>query len=430
MPELTYAKTKDGNGISIHDVIKTVTQSSYFCPCCNEPVVARQGSHNAWHFAHKSKRECEGAFQTALHLMAKDILSETKYFYLPDIYTKEHWLYDSMYIPPVCIHKGGLIPIDSVALEIRSGDIIPDIIMTSKGRTFFVEIFVTHKIDENKKWKISELGISTIEIDLSRCDREINKQELSAFLVGDCKEKYWVWNKVAEEQLENIISLQHRNFFSSDKWRRPKEFLCTKSGAGFLLNKIYVGTSQKDGYSISNEAGEHIYVGEIDFTKDGFEIYKCTTDWDGNEEEVIFLPYENNIDKRNKTVFIALSFDDRTKETRKAIKAGIVKAGYTPVFIDETTHDKQTVFELFQKIRYESRFLVIDTSVPNTGAYYEAGYAYGLGKKVIFCCNKESFNSQNKNSYLHFDVDYEQMIVWDTEEELTEQLAQCLKLFE
>lgn len=135
-------------------------------------------------------------------------------------------------------------------------------------------------------------------------------------------------------------------------------------------------------------------------------------------------------DKNNKTVFIAMAFNDETKKTREAIKAGIVKAGYEPVLIDEVTHNQQIVPEMFRKIR-KSRFLVIDISVPNTGAYYEAGYAYGLGKEVIFCCNRQSFNSEDRNMRPHFDISQKQMIVWNNEENLTEQLTQWIvSLFE
>lgn len=107
-----------------------------------------------------------------------------------------------------------------------------------------------------------------------------------------------------------------------------------------------------------------------------------------------------------------------------------MKAGYEPVLIDEVTHNQQIVPEMFRKIR-KSRFLVIDISVPNTGAYYEAGYAYGLGKEVIFCCNRQSFNSEDRNMRPHFDISQKQMIVWNNEENLTEQLTQWIvSLFE
>ena len=130
----------------------------------------------------------------------------------------------------------------------------------------------------------------------------------------------------------------------------------------------------------------------------------------------------------SKKVFIAMSFAKETESTREALKQGISKAGYTPVIIDELTHNHQIVPEMFKQIR-DSKFLVIDVSVPNNGAYYEAGYALGLGKEVIFCCSQNSF--EDKENRPHFDVSQKQMIVWKDETDLSDKLEKWIKsLFE
>ncbi len=125
-----------------------------------------------------------------------------------------------------------------------------------------------------------------------------------------------------------------------------------------------------------------------------------------------------------KNVFIAMAFAKETESTREALKKGIAKAGYIPVIIDEVTHNHQIVPEMFKQIR-DSKFLVIDVTVPNNGAYYEAGYALGLGKEVIFCCKRETFDDKNKRP--HFDVSQKQMIVWDKETELSDKLEKWIK---
>ena len=129
-----------------------------------------------------------------------------------------------------------------------------------------------------------------------------------------------------------------------------------------------------------------------------------------------------------KNVFIAMSFMKGTESTREALKQGISKAGYTPVIIDELTHNHQIVPEMFKQIR-DSKFLVIDVSIPNNGAYYEAGYALGLGKEVIFCCSQKSF--EDKENRPHFDVSQKQMIIWKDEADLSDKLEKWIKsLFE
>lgn len=128
-------------------------------------------------------------------------------------------------------------------------------------------------------------------------------------------------------------------------------------------------------------------------------------------------------DTNNRNVFIAISFAKKAEATRNAIKAGISNAGYIPIIINEIIYNKQIVPELFKQIR-NSKFLVIDISEPNYGAYYEAGYALGLGKEVIFCCNQKAFNAETQKP--HFDVNQKQMIIWENEEELTRKLKQWI----
>lgn len=88
--------------------------------------------------------------------------------------------------------------------------------------------------------------------------------------------------------------------------------------------------------------------------------------------------------------------------------------------------------EMFRLIR-ECRFLILEISDPNYGAYYEAGYALGLGKKeVIICCKEDVFNKEYKTKeekkyakYLkpHFDIAQKQILVWKDYEDLTKNCA-------
>ena len=53
------------------------------------------------------------------------------------------------------------------------------------------------------------------------------------------------------------------------------------------------------------------------------------------------------------------------------------------------------------------RFLIADLTDGNSGAYWEAGFAEGLGKPVIYVC-RESVET-------HFDTDHRQTVRWDLE---------------
>lgn len=121
----------------------------------------------------------------------------------------------------------------------------------------------------------------------------------------------------------------------------------------------------------------------------------------------------------NNNVFVAMSFDDGTKELREKIKEGLKK--FNVRIMDEIEHNHQIVPEMLYEIR-NSRFVVAELSHHNNGAYYEAGYALGLGKEVIHICKKKE-----KENKLHFDVAQVNTIFYDSIDEIPEKLSKRIE---
>ncbi len=119
-----------------------------------------------------------------------------------------------------------------------------------------------------------------------------------------------------------------------------------------------------------------------------------------------------------KNVLVAMKFGDDTKPLREAIRTGIQNAGYVANYIDEVPHNEFITPELLKKIR-DSKFVVVDLSHQNNGAYFEEGYAMGLGKPVIQLCKR--------NVQLHFDIAQKNTIMWEAEEEIPEMLTNRIK---
>lgn len=69
------------------------------------------------------------------------------------------------------------------------------------------------------------------------------------------------------------------------------------------------------------------------------------------------------------------------------------------------------------------RFLVADLTHHNNGAYWEAGYAEGLGKPVIYTCERSVFEDSTRGT--HFDTNHHLTVVW--EEDAREAAATLLK---
>lgn len=194
--QLLYA-IKDGMATSIEKVERGL-KCGCICPSCGEPLVAKKGAKRMHHFAHYSGHSCAYGYETSLHIAAKEIISKANRMMLPAVYiqfpnsSKASELY--------CEAKE--IAVERVVLEQRFQDVIPDVVIYTGGKQLFLEVRVTHAIDNVKLEKLKQSDSSTIEIDLSKKAHSISLEELQHILLEDCEEKKWVYNSVANKYLQ------------------------------------------------------------------------------------------------------------------------------------------------------------------------------------------------------------------------------------
>jgi hypothetical protein len=125
---------------------------------------------------------------------------------------------------------------------------------------------------------------------------------------------------------------------------------------------------------------------------------------------------------QTKNVFIAMKFGNDTFEIRNSIKQVLYDLNYNPDLIDEKQHNEQIVPEILHAIE-QSRFLIVELSNGNQGAYYEAGVAQGLGKQVIAVCSKDVV----ENKQVHFDFAQKSLVVYENLDDLKTKLSNRIK---
>ena len=155
--------------------------------------------------------------------------------------------------------------------------------------------------------------------------------------------------------------------------------------------------------SISGEISrDESYFGPISITPKGYD-------------RIDQLQKETN---GGKDALVAMRFGNETIKLREAIRQGVFDAGYNAVFIDEVEHNGFITPELLDRIK-QSKFVVVDLTHKNNGAYFEEGYAMGLGKTVIQLCKK--------GVELHFDIAQINTIMWETEDDIPLRLRNRIK---
>ena len=115
----------------------------------------------------------------------------------------------------------------------------------------------------------------------------------------------------------------------------------------------------------------------------------------------------------SKTAFMAMPFriDLLNEMVKDIFKPAVEETGFKLKRVDEEPRAGSIDDRIRVDIRM-SRFLIADLTCGNQGAYWEAGYAEGLGKPVIYTCNKHYFESQGT----HFDTNHHQTVLWDPAE--------------
>ena len=184
--DMTYA-IKNKKLVHISEV-ESGLKCNCICPGCGAVLIARKGTKVKHHFAHKSTIECEYGYQTSIHLLAKEIISKVHEFVIPELYFS---------FPESgkreLIDESRTVKVQEVILEKKVSDIIPDILLITDIGKIIVEIFVTHEIDELKLEKLKKINIPTIEIDLSKIERNITEELLTNVLLEESNKK-WIYH--------------------------------------------------------------------------------------------------------------------------------------------------------------------------------------------------------------------------------------------
>lgn len=114
--------------------------------------------------------------------------------------------------------------------------------------------------------------------------------------------------------------------------------------------------------------------------------------------------------------FMAMKFGDPVLDgiVDNHFRPAVMEAGFQLFRLD----DKPAAGLIDARLRNEirnCRFLIADLSHGNAGSYWEAGYAEGLGKPVIYTCEKSVFDGNAGFERPHFDTNHHLTIIWRKE---------------
>lgn len=275
MAEIIYGiRTSDGKIISVDEVPQNMSGLTCGCICayCKRPLQAcslngkvrsyfRHHSENRSNNLEEQTIYCNTniANETALHKMAKQIIAQEKKIYLPckNITVKEAGIKDlpqkvENAIPCFELREAHMIEAQSVELEKHLDNFTPDIVFTMGQRELLIEVFVSHRVDEDKRQKAEKYGSAMLEIDLSSfIGNPISSEKLRDILLGEEKYRKWIYYPLSAKFIERARSY----YESTDIVKRYREE-CEKKKREELDRK-------RRKYKIKNLFNEKVYVNEL-----------------------------------------------------------------------------------------------------------------------------------------------------------------------
>lgn len=175
----------------------------------------------------------------------------------------------------------------------------------------------------------------------------------------------------------------------------------------------------RTGYLIALDCGGHgspDEIMEVDLTLAGWERYEA----------------ERRGHVSGGYGFIAMKFGDAVLDpfVREVVKPAVSTLGFDLVDMRDAAEAGIIDNVMRARIR-DSAFVLVDLTHANEGAYWEAGYAEGLGKPVLYLCNRAVFEDKGT----HFDTNHCTTVPWDAAnpgsfvEDLRATLRRSLGLF-
>lgn len=244
---ITYAKDKaSGAYRNIKDV-----ESGLACNCvcsnCGGVLEACKGKIRQHHFRHYSAAECNGAWESQLHLLSKAIIVQNKAVMLPE-YRGKFCAYQSM---KQCFEE----VIQEASLDGRRPDCLCKYI-DEQGtlHEIWVEICYKHPVDQEKAKHIKDNGITCLEIDVRHLFENsmiVDEATLTNFLLNSTANRTWInYPKGDDWLLQEADKVRQKNIidFLIETSEDPK-----KEGNFCILTNVLFRTEYRLHYEDYNK---------------------------------------------------------------------------------------------------------------------------------------------------------------------------------
>lgn len=212
-----------------------------------------------------------------------------------------------------------------------------------------------------------------------------------------------------DKKIENLLTYLHSlQEFEGSAIKFPEN-----ESSQDLAKRLYFKNYREMIFYLFTLLKQGLLDGRDASTKDGTSLIDIKLTYEGLAKVIELYESGNQSDR----CFVAMSFSKELANTRESIKSAVHETGFKPILIDEIHYNSDVTINdaLVAEIK-KCKFLVADFTQHKHGVYFEAGFALGLKKPVIYLCNQEDFSNT------HFDTNHYPHIIYVELDELKENL--------
>lgn len=197
--KLPYGMAPNGRLLHISEVENGLA-CGCVCPSCRGKLVANKGPIKTHHFAHHADRACVSAYETMLHMLAKQVIADQKQVMLPRVVAEYKDLAEN-----ICAEV--IFTLDEVIIEPDLGGMRPDIVGRHRAgdgtKDLLIEAAVSHFCEPEKVALIRARKVAAIEIDLSKVPRNASREEMEQAIITHAPRR-WLFNGRLENAIERL----------------------------------------------------------------------------------------------------------------------------------------------------------------------------------------------------------------------------------
>jgi hypothetical protein len=200
------------------------------------------------------------------------------------------------------------------------------------------------------------------------------------------------------EQLNNLVLWIGENQGSTATWATSR----TEALAATVGTEISAGEGALL-WLLSEVKNENLFITHPNNSSRQTSLQLTMKGWSRFEEL-------RHLAAASRTAFMAMQFGDGELQSvlDSCFKPAVARAGFELRPLNE----KQPAGLIDNQIRAairSARFVIADLTHDNNGAYFEAGFAEGIGLPVLYTCKKDKFEARRT----HFDTNHMVTIPWD-----------------